>query len=108
MREYTQEELRLLTEVLPNVAQELRGAMANVYAAANRLAPMEAREGDERVDRNAAIFTQSYYRMYRVIGNLSDAASLAGTGKFALTNDILSAWRGACARRRRRCLKPRA
>ena len=97
MREYTQEELRLLTEVLPNVAQELRGAMANVYAAANRLAPMEAREQDERVDRNAAIFTQSYYRMHRVIGNLTDAASLAETGKFALTNDdIVGVARSVC------------
>ena len=97
MREYTQEELRLLTEVLPNVAQELRGAMANVYAAANRLAPPEAREQDALVDRNAAIFTQSYYRMYRVIGNLTDAASLAETGKFALSNDdIVGVARSVC------------
>lgn len=97
MKEYSEEELRLLTEVLPNVAQELRGAMANVYAAANRLAPMEAREKDAAVDKNAAIFTQSYYRMYRVIGNLTDAAKLAETGKFALSNDdIVGVVRGVC------------
>ena len=39
MREYSDAEIKLLTEVLPNVAQELRGTMANVYAAVNRLAP---------------------------------------------------------------------
>ena len=97
MREYTNEELRLLTEVLPNVAQELRGAMANVYAAANRLAPLEAREKDAAVDKNAAIFTQSYYKMYRIVGNLTDAAKLAETGKFALGNDdIVGVVRGVC------------
>ena len=97
MREYSDEELRLLTEVLPGVAQELRGAMANIYAAANRLAPMEARERDESIDKNAAIFTQSYYRMYRVVGNLTDAAKLTDTGKFALTNDdIVGVARGVC------------
>ncbi|MBR3561619.1 MAG: HAMP domain-containing histidine kinase [Oscillospiraceae bacterium] len=97
MREYTEEELRLLTEVLPNVAQELRGAMANVYTAASLLAPMEAREKDESIDRNAAIFAQSYFRMYRVIGNLSDAAELAETGRYTLSNDdIVGVVREVC------------
>lgn len=99
MKEYSPEELRLLTEVLPNVAQELRGAMANVYAAANRLAPIEAREGDETVDKNAAVFTQSYYRMYRVIGNLTDAKMLAESGRFTLGNDdIVGVVRMVCER----------
>lgn len=99
MKEYSPEELRLLTEVLPNVAQELRGAMANVYAAANRLAPIEARESDETVDKNAAVFTQSYYRMYRVIGNLTDAKMLAESGKFTLgSDDIVGVVRTVCER----------
>lgn len=100
MRDYSEEELKLLTGVLPNVAQELRGAMANVYAAANRLAPTEARERDADVDKNAAIFTQSYYRMYRVVGNLSDAPKLAETGKFAAlgNDDVVGVVRGVCER----------
>ena len=100
MREYTEEEWKLLTSVLPNVGQELRGAMANVYAAANRLAPMSARENDERVDKNAAIFAQSYYRMYRVIGNLTDAAKLAETGMFAAlgNDDVVGVVRAVCER----------
>ena len=97
MREYSKEELRLLTEVLPNVAQELRGAMTNVYIAANRLAPPEARESDPSVDENAAFFLQSYYRMYRVVGNLTDAAKLAESGRFLLTNDdIVGTVREVC------------
>lgn len=97
MKQYSQEELRLLTEVLPNVAQELRGAMANVYAAANRLAPPDARENDPTLDKNAAIFTQNYYKMYRVIGNLTDAKKLAETGLFPLANDdIVGVCRKVC------------
>lgn len=100
MRKYSEEELKLLTEVLPNVAQELRGAMANVYAAANRLAPTEMREKDAAVDRNAAIFTQSYYRMLRLVGNLSDAAELAQTGRFSTlrNDDIVGVVRTVCER----------
>ena len=99
MREYSKEELKLLTEVLPNVARELRGAMANVYAAANRLAPPEMRERDEKADRAAAFFTQSYYRMYRVVGNLSAAEKLAEDGKFPLSNgDVVGLARAVCER----------
>lgn len=99
MKEYSQEELRLLTEVLPNVARELRGTMANVYAAANRLAPPQARENDGELDKNAAIFLQSYYRMNRVIGNLTDAAQLADSGEFSLANDdIVGLARAVCER----------
>lgn len=100
MKEYNQEELKLLTDVLPNIARELRGAMANVYAAANRLAPPEARERDAVLDKNAAVFTQSYYKMHRVISNLSDAPKLAGTGRFpTLTNDdIVGVARSICER----------
>ena len=99
MREYGEEERKLLSEVLPNVGTELRGAMANVYAAACRLAPMEARENDGAVDKNAAIFTQSYYRMYRVVSNLSDAKKLTETEPFRLNNDdIVGLVRTVCER----------
>ncbi len=99
MREYSDEELKLLAEVLPNVARELRGAMANVYAAANRLAPPETREKSEKADQIAAVFLQSYYRMYRVVGNLSAAAELGKEGKFPLTNgDVVGLARTVCER----------
>ena len=100
MRSYNEEELKLLTDVLPNVARHLSGAMANVYVAANRLAPPQARESDATLDRNAAIFLQSYYRMYRVIGNLNDARLLTDEGRFpTLANaDVVGLVRDLCER----------
>ena len=97
MKTYSEEELRLLTQILPNIASELRSAMANVYFAANRLAPPEARERDAQTDRDAAIFAQSFFRMCRVIGNLSDAPKLAEDTKFVLANDdIVGLCRDVC------------
>ena len=97
MKQYSEEELNLLAQVLPNVATQLRGAMANVYTAAKLLVPEDARDADEKTDRIAAAFSQSYYQMYRVIGNLNDAAFLAETTPFVLYNDdIVGLCRGVC------------
>ena len=59
MKQYSDEQLNLLTQVLLNVAVQLRGAMANVYASAQRLAPPEARDQDEKLDTVASVFSQS-------------------------------------------------
>ena len=97
MKSYSEEELRLLTQVLPGIAAELRGSLANVYFAANRLAPAEMREQDAQADQNAAIFSQSFFRMYRVICNLSDAAKLGEDTRFTLYNDdIVALCRDVC------------
>lgn len=98
-KQYSPQELALLTSVLPNVAAELRGTMANMYTAFSRLVPVEARENDQKMDLNAAYFLQSYYRMHRVIGNLTDAAELAKTSRFVLLNDdIIGLARSVCER----------
>ncbi|MBE6909084.1 MAG: sensor histidine kinase [Ruminococcaceae bacterium] len=78
MKEYTKDELRLLAEILPGVGAELRGAVARMNGAVRKLAPEEAQEADPTLRENAAIFTQGYCRMLRLIGNLSAAESLAG------------------------------
>lgn len=97
MKQYSEEELRLLTQVLPNVAMQLRGAMANVYASAQRLAPPEARDQNEKLDQTASVFSQSYYQMYRVIENLNDAGKLAETGLFPrYDDDIVGLCRTVC------------
>mgnify|MGYP001053068021 CR=1 FL=1 len=54
-----EKDLQLLAEVLPNVSAQLRSSMANVFAAANRLAPAEAREADPMLDKNAAILARN-------------------------------------------------
>lgn len=97
MKQYSEEELHLLTKVLPNVAMQLRGAMANVYASAQRLVPPQARDQDEKLDQTASVFSLSYYQMYRVIENLSDAGKLAEVGLFPrYDGDIVGLCREIC------------
>ena len=79
-----EKDLQLLAEVLPNVSAQLRSSMANVFAAANRLAPAEAREADSVLDKNAAILTMSCHQMLRLVGNLSAASELVQGGRFRL------------------------
>ena len=98
MRKYSENEKKILAEVLPAVAQELRGTMTNIYIAAERLAPDEARERDAATDQNAAALLQSYFRLHRVVSNMSDAADLAGEGLFPLlgNDDIVGLTRRVC------------
>ena len=56
MRDYTEEELKMLADVLPNIALQLRTSMATLYTAIDRLVPPEEREKDVRTDRSAAVF----------------------------------------------------
>ena len=100
MREYSDEEKKLVTRVLPGVAQELRGAMANIYIAAENLVPAETRERNEKTDQYAAAFTQSYYRINRVLTNLGDAAELAESGRYGglLNDDIVGLARTVCTK----------
>ena len=44
MRDYTNEELKTLADVLPNIALQLRTSMATLYTAVDRLVPPEMRE----------------------------------------------------------------
>lgn len=91
------EELRLIAEVLPHVAEQLRVSMANVYIAATRLAPPPKREFDAKADRDAAILSMSYHRMLRLLNNLSDAPMLLKEDPLPLTNaDIVALCREVC------------
>lgn len=98
MREYTEKEKNLLAQVLPDIAQELRAAMTNVYIAVERIAPNELRERHADLDRSAAVFTQNFYRVTRMLGSLNDAAELAESGLFPmlLNDDIIGIVRGVC------------
>jgi len=99
MRELSREERALLTRVLPGVAMTLRGEMTNLYLAAKRLAAAAESEGDPDTERDAARFLQSYYRLHRAVGNLSDAPKLAEEGRFSLFNgDLTALTRTVCTR----------
>ena len=70
--EYSEAEKQMLREVLPGIAVQLRGALANIHGALGRLAPERLRDRDTGTDRSAAILCQSYYKILRVVNNLSD------------------------------------
>ena len=57
--------------LLPQAAAQMRGALSNLYFAAARLAPASAREEDPELDAKAALVDQSYYRLIRLVNNLS-------------------------------------
>lgn len=66
-----------LAALLPRIAAQARSALSTLHLAAAQLAPAEAREQDPALDRQAALLDQSYYRLLRLVNNLSLAASLA-------------------------------
>ena len=57
--------------LLPQAASQLRGALSNLYFAAARLAPAGDRERNPDLDARAALVDQSYYRLLRLVNNLS-------------------------------------
>lgn len=48
MRDYTEEELKILSDMLPNIALQLRTSLATVYTAVDRLVPADMREKTRR------------------------------------------------------------
>ncbi len=97
MKEYTEEELRILSEVLPSVGGELRGAAASMRDAMLRLAPESRQERSPEAKQNAAVFMHGYSRMLRLIGNLSEAELLVKDAEPALTNlDLAGLCRDVC------------
>ncbi len=83
-------EEKLLNEILPNVAAQLRGSLGNIHVAMQHLAPT----GEEGTpgERDLAIINQSYYRLLRVVNNLSAAPMLLESELFALQNVELIEW----------------
>lgn len=69
--EYSETEKQMLREILPGIATQLRGSLANIHAALGRLAPEQARDASADTDRSAAILCQSYYRILRVLQKVS-------------------------------------
>ena len=97
MRDFTDEELKTLADVLPNIALQLRTSMATLYTAVDHLVPPELRERDAKTDRSAAVFYQSYYQMYRIVSNLTDAGRLFDQQRLALyDDDIVGLCRRVC------------
>ena len=87
MADFTQEERCLLSSVLPNLATALRTPLNNLHLAAERMASRSAPAGEED-----AIARQSYYRLLRLVNNLSMAPELALDTPFQTRNLELVVW----------------
>ena len=95
--EYSEAEKQMLREVLPGIAVQLRGALANIHGALGRLAPARLRDRDTGPDRSAAILCQSYYKILRVVNNLSDAPMLAEDKPLGTENvELVELLEGLC------------
>lgn len=76
-----------LSGVLRQVAGQLRGSLGNIHGALERIAPPEKRDENDRLDMDAAVLCQSYYRILRLANNLSDALELDAPSRAKLRSD---------------------
>ena len=77
---------------MPQIAAQLRGAMGNIHTALTRLVPEEMPEGEGSTGQSAAILCQSYYRLLRLVNNLSAAPLISQTEPLETKNVELVAW----------------
>ncbi|MEG1682523.1 MAG: sensor histidine kinase, partial [Oscillospiraceae bacterium] len=90
---------QLLTQLFPNAAAQLRSALGNIEIAMSHLAPPDKREADGDLDAAAAILYQSYYRLLRLVNNLSDAPLLLEDSPLPLEDrDLVSLTEELCHR----------
>lgn len=86
-----------ISPLFPNIAAQLRAAMGNLHLAAAQLVPASAREQDPELDARAALLDQSYYRLLRLVNNLTAAGSLAQPEPLPLLDgDLTETVRGVC------------
>ena len=92
MNEEQQRLWSLLQDALPNVATQMRGSLSNLYTAVGRLLPPEELEQRPELTQSAAILNQSYYRLMRMVNNLSALAILKEQTPFRTANVELVGW----------------
>lgn len=67
-----------LMNLLPGILTQARSALAGLRLAETRLIPPEVREADPEKDRQAAVLDRNYYRLLRLVNDLTLTLSLAG------------------------------
>lgn len=65
-----------LRRLFPAVATQMRNSLGTLHLAASALAPTEERDRDALLDKRAAALDQSYYRLLRMVNNLTLATRL--------------------------------
>ena len=63
--------------LLPNIANQMRSLLSNLYLAASQVIPPEQREQDPALDAKAAILEQSFFRLLRLVNSMSAAEYLS-------------------------------
>ena len=81
MAEFSLEEKQILGSVLPNIAEAMRLPLNNLHMAVQRLAAPELQGTAE-----SAIMQQSYYRMLRMVSNLTMGPELLSDAPFETQN----------------------
>ena len=90
--EHQEDSQILLEQIMPQIAAQLRGAMGNIHTALTRLVPEEMPEGEGSTGQSAAILCQSYYRLLRLVNNLSAAPLISQTEPLETKNVELVSW----------------
>lgn len=84
-------------QLLADAAAQMRSALTGMSSVLGRIIPPEARDADERLDANAALLYQSYYKMLRIVNNMTAAAELSSERPIPLRNDdIVALCRAVC------------
>ena len=83
-----------INNVLGQVAYQMKETMDTMYAALQRIAPIDARDADETLDENAAMLTRNFFRLRRLSANLEEAVNLDAPSLPITKNDDII---GLCA-----------
>lgn len=70
--------------LLPNIANQMRSLLSNLYLAASQVIPPEQREQDPSLDAKAAILEQSFFRLLRLVNSMSAAEYLSDSQTLSL------------------------
>lgn len=83
--------------VFPNIAAQLRSVLGNLHLAAAQLAPA-IRQEDPALDSTASLLDQSYYRLLRLVNNLTAAGELGQDAPLPVRDrDLTETVRAVCA-----------
>lgn len=84
-------------QLLSDAAAQLRMALGSMSSVLSRIVPPEARDADPRLDAHAALLYQSYYKMLRIVNNMTAAAELTGERPCLCATTTWSPCAGRCA-----------
>jgi signal transduction histidine kinase len=77
----------ILAQMLPAIATQMRAALGNIHLASGAIAPADAREDDAQLDAKAAMLDQAYYRLLRLVDNLTAMSLCCSAAKPAPAQD---------------------